>query len=586
MDLHLPRKCPGRQRVPGNAVSFAIPGRKTSGGMVGAENRLSSVAANNGPMIKLTSPSKQAARGNRRVRLFVCLLMGLSLALVTERLRGQWTLKSWKSRMAAKGELFEAPRLWPPASAANAAFSNGLAQATGDLRGRLADYAGQLSGIIGEQPGTYRRGSQEPRPPRLRNDGGTNTWQKLDDLIQQSQPSLQSLCELMMHPPATMGRDIASDLEEAGSFPNFVGVRVGAQTLQAAVINDLHNGDRDRAVQDLTTLLAFARLHEQDPSLVGYMIRMAIIGLSIDVCWDALQADGWTELQLAALQQAGPDPGRMLTQMARTIESERACRLYQWQWFRSHSYQAWLDRHRELYQSFGMVNQVPAAAPPLQQWVFHPLWRFAWADQEELGYLRQTQWDIDCLREAAQHRSWLRLKDQITTHQKDYRAPVAAWRYYGSLPLVDRLSVVIVPNKVPEPAYPYPDFTRAWFTSMKNLTLHQMAISAVALKRYGLRHGHPPATLADLVPEFLGSLPADLMDGEPLRYQLKPDGTFLLYSVGEDLEDNGGDLTSDSIGTGWQEISPWNGRDWVWPQSDAVVKVPPVPKVALQHASE
>jgi hypothetical protein len=54
------------------------------------------------------------------------------------------------------------------------------------------------------------------------------------------------------------------------------------------------------------------------------------------------------------------------------------------------------------------------------------------------------------------------------------------------------------------------------------------------------------------------------MDGQPLRYHLRPDGSFLLYSVGEDGKDNGGDATpADSTsmaGKLW-----WKARDAVWP---------------------
>jgi hypothetical protein len=52
------------------------------------------------------------------------------------------------------------------------------------------------------------------------------------------------------------------------------------------------------------------------------------------------------------------------------------------------------------------------------------------------------------------------------------------------------------------------------------------------------------------------------MDGKDLRYRLNADGTYLLYSVGEDGVDNGGDPTpKEGKGPGFR-----NGRDWVWPR--------------------
>lgn len=536
-------------------------------------------------MNKMQSPPERAIRCHRVLRLFILLPVGLMVAVAVERWRGQWALSSWKSEMAAKGEIFEAQRLWPPASEAGVEFSNGLARAIATMRVSLADYAGQLSGFIMEEPGRYRRGSQEPRPPRPRNDNPTNTWQALDELIRQNQASLQSLCELMKDPPPTMGRDIARSLED-DSIPNLVAVRAGAQMLHVAVMNDLHKGDLEKSVQDLGTLLAFAKLYEQDPSLVNYMIRVAIIGLSVDACWDALQADGWTEPQLATLQQACLDTGCILLQLPRTMEAERAGRIYGWQWFRSHSYQSWVNRHRELYQSFGMGQLVPETAPPLRQWCFHPLWSFAWADQEELEYLRQTQLELTILREAARQRSWLQLNKQMAAHHQGYHPPTAAWRFYMQLPLVDRIPEIFSGDKVSRPAYPYPFFSRAFSATIQNLTQHELVITALALKRYALRHGQPAVHLGVLVPDFLYTVPTDFMDGQPLRYRMKPDGAFVLYSVGANLKDDGGDFDSESTKNHWEETSPWSGRDWVWPHSGTSVKDSQVSSLGLQSRRE
>jgi hypothetical protein len=68
-------------------------------------------------------------------------------------------------------------------------------------------------------------------------------------------------------------------------------------------------------------------------------------------------------------------------------------------------------------------------------------------------------------------------------------------------------------------------------------------VTAIALKRYQLRHGNYPTDLSMLVPEFLSTVPRDPVDGKLLRYRLNPDGTFLLYSVGEDGKDDGGDAS-------------------------------------------
>jgi hypothetical protein len=446
-------------------------------------------------------------------------------------------------------------------------FSNRLAQVMGQLPTGLAHYAGMLRGIVPEQPGQDRRGSQETYPPMTQNRTATNTWQDLDVQMAQAQPALQALRQLMKDPPPGMGYDIRERLGEA-SIPNFVSDRRGAQALHAAAMNDLHKGDLAGALENLTALSGFVRVYADDPSLVNFMIRVAITGLSVDVCWDALQANGWTESQLATLQQTCQADQLLLARMSRSIEGERATRLYDLAWFRSHSYKAWVGRYAEILQSFGLQNQ-PGTAGSVRYWrqyVFHPLWSFAWADQEELFFLQTIQGQLAVLREAAKQSSWQTLDQQLTAHYKNYRPPTAAWRFYTSLPMLDRFSEVIGGSGDSPASYPYAVFSKAWFNTMKNLTLHQMVIAAVTLKRYELRHAQLPQSLAALAPEFLTEEPHDFMDGQPLRYRLNSDGSFILYSVGEDGRDDGGNPLPAVSDKNQQNPSPWAGRDWVWPR--------------------
>ncbi len=75
----------------------------------------------------------------------------------------------------------------------------------------------------------------------------------------------------------------------------------------------------------------------------------------------------------------------------------------------------------------------------------------------------------------------------------------------------------------------------------------------VELERFRRAEGRFPSRLSELVPSYLSSLPLDLMTGEPLRYRLKGDGTPLLYSLGENQEDD----------EGWgAQRQEW--LDWVW----------------------
>ncbi len=67
----------------------------------------------------------------------------------------------------------------------------------------------------------------------------------------------------------------------------------------------------------------------------------------------------------------------------------------------------------------------------------------------------------------------------------------------------------------------------------------------MALNAHHAKNGAWPAKLEEIAPGVLQALPADIVSGEPWRYRVlaKPDEKgrpFLLYSIGQDLDDNAG----------------------------------------------
>lgn len=93
-------------------------------------------------------------------------------------------------------------------------------------------------------------------------------------------------------------------------------------------------------------------------------------------------------------------------------------------------------------------------------------------------------------------------------------------------------------------------------------TERSMALCAIALQRYFARNGKFPTALGILVPEFFQIVPIDYFDGKPMKYFLNPDGSFTLYSVGEDgLNDHG----NSSFASGKIGRSIWDRKDTLWP---------------------
>jgi hypothetical protein len=252
------------------------------------------------------------------------------------------------------------------------------------------------------------------------------------------------------------------------------------------------------------------------------------------------------------------------------MATERADRLHELERFRSCTYNQWVTQLEAVYRSLNMKLPTRSTTPlvrPWRQWVFHPVWSFSWADQEELFYLQHAQDDLEATRSAVRQGSWIALNEGLTKIHQSFRFPPASWRFYHVLPLLQDMNEIIGTPKVEGSTCVYGDFSRAWRATMRNLTLHELAATAMALKRYELRHGKPPASLDGLVPELLPGVPRDYMDGRPLRYRLGPDGSFTLYSVGEDGVDSGGSPAPRPTQGSSLWDYPWTGPDWVWPRS-------------------
>ena len=79
-----------------------------------------------------------------------------------------------------------------------------------------------------------------------------------------------------------------------------------------------------------------------------------------------------------------------------------------------------------------------------------------------------------------------------------------------------------------------------------------------------------PETADELVPEFLESIPIDVITDDPLKYKLQ-DNQPLVYSVGADLDDDGGIESLDSDGKPVFDVINHLGSntidgDWIlWP---------------------
>jgi len=474
-------------------------------------------------------------------------VLGL-LGLWLEHERAKARLAAFKADLIAKGEKLaiadHVPK-FPPA------FSNAAPDflaAANRLTELKAEFQPLRMRMIA--PGKARVTWQQAELPTEKD---MDIWPIVTAHVEDSRHLLTEMAIALERPEMVFNLDYAKGFSLL--LPHLAKVRQAANNFGMAAIVDLHLGQTNSA---FTNLLAGVRIAQrlQEPLMISQLVRVAGGQLSVAATWEALHASAWSDGQLAQLQN-GWQIVQMMDGWIAEANMERA--LGQWGFAEARGRPAMLDELGGLGSSSGptpgflelLVNDPLKAAgmvvPPARALSWQ-LW-FSYAD--ERWALENYQVWIDAARRA-------RAADAFESAQARMAAEL---NRRGDPALTMLLSRMLLPalGKV-----------HARFATFE--TVRRLTFTAIALHRHRLKHGQFPASLGALVPEFLAEVPRDFMDGQPLRYKLQPDGQFLLWSVGEDFKDDGGDATT----VGAQSTNPFDwlrGRDWVWPQAATEAEV-------------
>jgi hypothetical protein len=286
-----------------------------------------------------------------------------------------------------------------------------------------------------------------------------------------------------------------------------------------------------RLAQDLCLLL------ENHPSgipvpLVPAMIRVAITGLCATTVNQGFQLKRWGEPELRELQDM-LSRIHLAPSIAGALSLERAA----------------LCRSLETSSAGQTTELLSCFGDPLSE-------RSRWSTLKSPAYwiltLAPRGWVYQNLAALALIRSPQVEAYRLETDRLDVRLIEGS---YDSLPQLRTgfrpytwLAATISPN-----------FTRAWQVVSRNQALVDQAFLACALERYRLAYGRYPESLQALVPQFAARLPHDILTGQPPCYRLTGRGELLLYSVGWDLADDGGEESEPARTAGNA------AGDWVWP---------------------
>jgi hypothetical protein len=351
----------------------------------------------------------------------------------------------------------------------------------------------------------------------------------------QAVPDFDLIHEALKRPYAQMDGDYTQPY--ASPIPNFIAVRFVAQTLASRAQCYLLLGQPDKALDELTLLNNSRRLLENAPTgkpilLVSAMINVAVTALYVYMIADGLQSHAWQEPQLVALQEQLKKIN-LSPFVAEAFNEERASVCF----MLLNTSQAELANRRLVQKSFGVPVKPKLEDPEYLFLTFAPR---GWVFQNMVTDARLLQADIDSIDATDELVSPRAVNDAAQEMETTFKH-VSPYNFIAS---------TMVPN-----------FAKACQVTAHNQTLVNEAQIACALERYHLAHGEYPETLEALAPQFMEIIPHDIIGGQPLHYRRTDDGKFLLYSVGWNETDDGGEKHQyHNVGRGVD----YSQGDWVW----------------------
>jgi len=284
-------------------------------------------------------------------------------------------------------------------------------------------------------------------------------------------------------------------------IPDFLAERVLTQTFAQRAQCHLLLHQPEQALEDLTLIHDLCRVVSRRPvTLVAALINVAVRGVYVSTVADGLHLQAWQEPQLSAIQQQL----REVNLLPPMIEA------FQW----------------ERFTALQTLERTATAEP--REGVYESMTLVATLDQ---GFLDAADASRRMVRADA-------------TDRADQRAQIA----------------LSAPSPAARLAAPvFGNFTRSWQMIALNQTAVNEAFVACALERHRLALGHYPKLLESLAPRFATEIPRDPIGDLPLHYQPRENGRFLLYSVGWNGLDEGGQVCPPS-----HLRAAIQDGDWVW----------------------
>jgi hypothetical protein len=304
-------------------------------------------------------------------------------------------------------------------------------------------------------------------------------------------------------------------------LPHLAKVRMWSQRLAMKASAELALGKTDQALQDIETTLALQDTLRDEPFLISYLVRVAILKIASQPVWEGLQEHRWNDPQLQALIERYSKYD-FVAGLEQPLATERAAAVKTLELVR---------RHGELAGTF---MDSGSAAPTLARMLPSGWYYYEMANYSKI--MDRLMWTGVDLKARRVYPEILRTNNEW--FESTRANPVK----------------VLLRHELAAGMF-LPALTKAARKATQAQALADFAMLACALERSRIQNGQFPDSLQALTPAWITALPKDWITGLPYVYR-KTDNSYALYSVGWDEKDGSGDIR---LVKG--EESP---GDWVW----------------------
>ena len=462
-----------------------------------------------------------------------CLVVLIGLFYAEEDWRGWHAWNKFKHQWETKGEKFDFKDFVPPSVPDDQNFA--LTPIVASCYGYILDPNGHE--ITPRDTNVVDRLKMEVPLDRAK---GIGNWQK-STMSELRSPAADVLLALSKYDPAIEELRQASKMSgsrfplnydneppAAILLPHLAALKKCTQVLQLRAIAELQNDQSDMALADVKLSLRLTDAIHTEPFLISHLVRIAMVNITLQPIWEGLARHQWSDAQLAELESelARVD---FLADYEFTMRGERALGV------------ANIDYLRRTHKFDLMSNSDNSrSSHPVQNIALH-LMPNAWFYQNELAIARM-------------HQQWILppvdVEHQMVSPEAVRRNETAETNELSHLAFYDVFARMLFPALVPA--------VKRFAYGQESVNL---AHTAIALERYRLAHGMLPESLDTLAPQFIGQVPHDIINGQPLHYLRTSDSQFALYSVGWNETDDDGEVVLQKGSTPNVDI---NQGDWVW----------------------